>query len=77
MLFFCQTVANSLPLHEVSTYNAGRKLKYAVEASNNVKWKVQVSTAIEVSDVRRRCQVSSSLLGEKCTMKIKHRDESN
>ena len=33
-------------VHQISTFNAGRQLKVAVEASNNMQWTVQFRAAL-------------------------------
>ena len=52
LCFFCQVSNDTAKLHEVCTFNAGRKLRDAVAASNNDRWKIQLSAAVDVSDAR-------------------------
>lgn len=49
--FFCQKQTKD-SLHEVSSFNAGKQLKEAVQKSNNQQWKVQLSAAITADDAR-------------------------
>ena len=39
-------------MHEVFSSNAGMQLQQAVLKSSNLKWKVQLSTAISADDTR-------------------------
>ena len=49
LCFFCQEVTKEI-VHVVSTFNAGKQLKKAVEEGSNHKWKVQLSAAISADD---------------------------
>ena len=52
LCFFCQTTDRTEQLHEVCTFNAGNKLKAAIELSENSIYKVRISTAISPNDAR-------------------------
>lgn len=51
LCFFCQG-ASSVSFLEMCPFNAGRRLKEAVDASGNDKWKVRLSTAMDAEDAR-------------------------
>ena len=47
--FFCQS-SETKGLHQISSFNAGKQLKEAVEASNNQQWQVQLSATLNPYD---------------------------
>ena len=48
--FFCQS-SETKGLHQINSFNAGKQLEEAVEASNNQQWQVQLSATLNPYDV--------------------------